>query len=221
MKRHTKTAQGKFSLRTNYSLMNSNKFYAFVVLTVAIVVTAVLLFRESSPASKRGARLDNSSSIIGRAAKFSESGTVAIPSGPLKVQYASPAPKIAPIIPDPTPAPIQAVVNLGKKAYSPRFYSARSERLAIKAQDSVPIKVSWPEDTTNPGVFVHAIQGGQIDGSSAKSFAFNQDKSIRFTFTAGQEPGLYQVLLRRGTTEEVLEFWVPTNQPKEDPYALK
>src|SRR5207248_6275541 len=70
----------------------------------------------------------------------------AIPSGPLKVKYASPAPNIAPIQPDPTPVPVEAVVTRGDKTYQPKFYSGHSERLAVALNQAVPIKLSWPGD---------------------------------------------------------------------------
>lgn len=147
--------------------------------------------------------------------------TRAIPSGPLKVKFASPAPKIASALSDPTPVPVEAVVTRGDKTYQPKFYSGHSERLAVALNQTVPIRLSWPGDNLSSGVFVQAIQGGRIDsGGNSKQFALDDTKTIAFTFTPNTGPGMYQVILRRGTVEESLEFWVPTGHPGNEPPTI-
>jgi hypothetical protein len=152
--------------------------------------------------------------------KSSAAGTRPAANGPLKVEYASPAPKIAPVRPDPAPPAGKAALTVGNKAISPANYSGRYERVAVRSGQAVTVQLSWPDDNISAGVYADAIQGGKIDGQKSKSFDFRNGKAIRFVFTPDHEAGRYEVLLRRGTTEEVLQFWVPTNHPEKDPHAL-
>jgi hypothetical protein len=144
--------------------------------------------------------------------------TRAAPTGPLDVEYASPAPQIAPPLPEATAAQVQAVVTRDKKSYSPKFYSGRSERMAVGLNQTVPIQLSWPGDNEHAGVFIQAVHGGKIDGkSNNKTVTFGPDKSASFTFTPDAGEGTYEIVLRRGTTEEALSFWVPTGNPTDPP----
>lgn len=90
--------------------------------------------------------------------------------------------------------------------------------MAVALNETVPIKLSWPSDTTNSGVFVQAVHGGKIDGGgNSKTFTFSGDKTVSFGFTPDAGPGAYEIVLRRGTTEEAISFWVPTGNPTDPP----
>lgn len=143
---------------------------------------------------------------------------MATPTPALIVEYASPAPSIAPVPATPAPAPVQATVTRDGKAISPKFFAGRSERMAVALNHTVPITLSWPNDTTSGGVFVQAVHGGKIDGhGNSKTFSFSGDKTVSFSFTPDAGTGSYEIVLRRGTTEEALSFWVPTGDPKDPP----
>ena len=120
--------------------------------------------------------------------------------------------------PEPTAVPVQAVVTRNEKAYQPKFYAGRSERLAVHPNEAVPIKLSWSDDNIHEDVFVQAVHGGKIDNAgNNKRFALTGNKTISFTFTADAGPGTYEIVLRRGTDEEALSFWVPTANRENDP----
>ncbi len=122
----------------------------------------------------------------------------------------------------PTPVPGQASVKLGEKSLSPKNNAGHFERIAVKLNQSVPIQLSWPEDNTHEDVFVQAVHGGKIDNSgNSKRFSLTGDKTISFVFTPDSGTGSYEIVLRRGTIEEALQFWVPTGNPKADPPTLK
>jgi hypothetical protein len=143
-------------------------------------------------------------------------------SQPRFVDYASPPPSIAPVIAETTPEPAQAKIVRGDATYTPKFYAGHSERLTVAPKQTVPVQLSWPNDTGHKDVFVQAVHGGSIDGGgNAKRFSLAKSKTISFTFAPAADPGLYEILLRRGTTEESLEFWVPTSNPQYDPPARK
>ena len=136
----------------------------------------------------------------------------------LVVQNASGAPHIAPVIAAPTPVPVQATIIRDEQEYSPKFHGGHSERIAVKLGQTIPIRLSWPNDNEHEGVFVQAVHGGKIDGgSNDKSLPFGPDKTVSFTFTPDSGTGSYEIVLRRGTTEEALSFWVPTGNPGSDP----
>lgn len=111
-----------------------------------------------------------------------------------------------------------AKVTLGDRTVAPRNRVAHFERLKVAPEQEIPIEVSWPEDKTSTEVFCQAIAGGTIDrGGNAQRLPITPGQPVKFTFKTGHESGLYEVVLRRGTQEEVLEFWVPSPRPENDP----
>lgn len=114
----------------------------------------------------------------------------------------------------------KASIAIGERKVMPPNYGGHYQRVALAPRQEVSIQLSWPEDKVSEGVFVHAIQGGTIDGEHGKGFPLDTNRSVRFAFTPTNESGLFQVLVRRGTAEEVLNFWVPSNRPASDPHAL-
>lgn len=120
--------------------------------------------------------------------------------------------------PDPVPPAGVAKVTLGDRTVAPRNRVAHFERLKAAPEQEIPIEVSWPGDKTSTEVFCQAIAGGTIDsGGNAQRLAITPGQPVKFTFKVGHESGLYEIVLRRGTQEEVLEFWVPTSRPEDDP----
>lgn len=107
-------------------------------------------------------------------------------------------------------APGRAVLEKDGQRVTPARYDTRFERIVVRPHQELIVTMSWPHDTLSEDVLVHAIHGGRIDGgANAKRFALGSDRTVQFTVELGNAPGLYEVLLRRGTKEEVLEFWVP------------
>ena len=127
----------------------------------------------------------------------------------------------SPPLPEPEPPAGVAKVTLGERSLTPKNTAAHFQRIKVQAEEEIPIEVSWPDDKTSTEVLCHAIAGGTIDrGGNAVRLPIKPGEPVKFTFKTDHEAGLYQVLLRRGTQEEVLEFWVPTQAPGNDPPAL-
>lgn len=156
---------------------------------------------------------------------------VTVPPTVAQAVAVNPAPPVAvmhitrlqesPPRPEPVPPRGVAKVTLGEREITPVNRVAHFERIKIAPAQAVPIEVAWPEDRTSTEVLAHAIDGGTIDrATNSRLIALTPGEPVRFTFTSGHGAGLYQVLLRRGTQEEVLEFWVPTTHPENDPPAL-
>jgi hypothetical protein len=198
--------------------MNRKSPTIFITVGVGALLIILLVFQLTKDGGSFGHRLNNPATT----AKAAAVGTVNLPTGPLKVKYASPPPKIAPVAADPTPIPVQAVVTRKDKPYTPNFYAGQSERLAVQSNEQVPIELSWPGDTTHSDVFVQAVHGGKIDGTgNSRRFSLAESKTVSFTFTPDAGPGSYELVLRRGTVEEALRFWVSTGNPKADPPTIK
>lgn len=98
-------------------------------------------------------------------------------------------------------------------------HSGRFQKVEVKPYEEVPITVSWPTDDRSKGVAVYPIHGGTIDGGSRKDFSLTDSKQISFVFRNSGSPGLYQVILRRGSTEEVLQFYIPLPKTASAPAA--
>jgi len=116
----------------------------------------------------------------------------------------------------------RAVVTLGAREVEPQRFGTQFEQVGLQPGQEVTVTVSWPADDRSEDVLVHAIDGGRIDGgANAKRFSLLDSKSVGFTYRAGNGPGRYQVLLRRGTTEEALRFWIATPHGRFDPPTLQ
>jgi hypothetical protein len=190
-----------------------NRATLVIAISIGIVATTCWFFRHSAARFPLD-RKDQASLITAAQPQIDSSGTRAIPSGPLKVEFESPAPRIAAETPAPATAPVQAIVRRGSKTLTPQFYSGQSERITVALNETIPIRLSWPDDTVHPDVFVQAVHGGTIDSSgNNKRFLLTDSKTIAFTFTPNMGPGIYEIVLRRGTVEEDLRFWVPTGDP--------
>lgn len=114
--------------------------------------------------------------------------------------------------PNPTqtnPYPGRATIQVDAAAVSPANFSGHFENIAVQSYQSVPVTVTWPAGDPSDGVLVYAIHGGWIDGASQRFFPLTNTKTIQFQFKNSGSPGLYQVILRRGTTEETVQFTVP------------
>jgi hypothetical protein len=122
-------------------------------------------------------------------------------------QAPTPTPAPAPLILDPYPG--QATVQVASGTSSPTNFAGRFEKIATEPYQTVTVAVTWPQDDPNAGVLVYAIHGGWIDGAGQRYFSFETSKTIQFDFKNSGSPGTYQVILRRGTTEEVLQFYIP------------
>lgn len=126
--------------------------------------------------------------------------------------------------PAPTPSnpyPAKAIAQVGEKKIKPINYSGRFQRIRVQPKQEIPVEVTWPADDPHDRVWVQPVHGGRVDGGTGKLFSLKESKSIQFVFTTGDSPGLYQVLLRRGSTEEAVDLWVSTSQPQSDPYTLQ
>jgi hypothetical protein len=85
----------------------------------------------------------------------------------------------------------------------------RFQRVSLKPSAQVPVTIAYPEGEPNQAVVLEAKDGGQFDnGAIVKIAKLDAQKKLSFTFQADGAPGIYQVSLRNGADEKVLDFWV-------------
>lgn len=119
--------------------------------------------------------------------------------------------------------PSRASIQIDGGEIAPQNFSGHYQRVVLERRGTAEIRVEFPGDEVSQQVLVRAIHGGKINGGENYA-VFNLDgerKEIAFTFESGREAGISEIILRRGTTEEVIQFWAPTAQPEYDPPALK
>lgn len=119
--------------------------------------------------------------------------------------------------------PSRAVMRIGRGQIAPTNFSGHYQRVVLERRGKAEIRVEFPGDEVSRQVLVRAIHGGKInDGENYAVFDLDGPrKEIAFTFESGREAGISEIILRRGTTEEVIQFWAPTDKPQYDPPALK
>ena len=118
--------------------------------------------------------------------------------------------------------PTKARVSLGQGSVDPINVGGHYQRLTLPSGAEAKITVEVPANDPSRQLLVRAIQGGTIN--NADNFAVfdlqSGARDISFTFRGGTDPGLSEIILRRGATEEVLQFWTPTASPQYDPPSL-
>lgn len=94
------------------------------------------------------------------------------------------------------------------------------DRVGLRHDQMVDIAVQYPATSAGETISVDALDGGQII-AAGKHLTIGTDGTIHFKFRAGHQPGNYQIVLREGTKEVGLQFWVrDDDQPKNNPPVL-
>jgi len=163
--------------------------------------------------------LDSSSQLAAKAAERTESAELATPvpeAQPLRASRGGDGWALD------AAASTKAVVRVGDRSIEPLNVGGHYQRLKLPRGTEASITVKVPADDPSPQLLVRAIQGGTING--AENYAVYDlsrgDQEVTFTFRGGTDPGLSEVILRRGSTEEVMQFWTPTADPEYDPPSL-
>ena len=181
-------------------------------LAVAVIIALVVFSRSSAPPPPAAAG-------TGQPATGSTAKPAVAPASASVVSTSVHRPSLP--LPEPAAPVGVAKVTLDGREITPPNHVAHFERIKVAPLQDIPIEVAWPADRTSTEVLAHAIQGGTIDrAGNSRRLPLTAGVPVKFTFTAGHEAGLYEILLRRGTQEEVLEFWVPTSHPENDPPSL-
>lgn len=118
-----------------------------------------------------------------------------------------------------TPAPageqtIATVTNDGAQRSLTPNEIGHFPRVYIKANQTVPVEVSYPDGQLGDPVVIQVEDGGALDNAlAAKVDKLDSLKKIAFKFTANADLGVYRIVLRKGADLRVLDFWVGDEQP--------
>ena len=87
------------------------------------------------------------------------------------------------------------------------------ERLDVGAAETLGIRVRWPRPIMGGHVAAEVNAAGYLDGrETSRLMKLDANGAIAFEYTASDYPGPCQVVLRAGSDETRLNFWVPPSK---------
>lgn len=94
-------------------------------------------------------------------------------------------------------------------------------RVAATPQQSIPVRIRYPDGEPDQEVAVAVQDGGQInERDTARVLRLDADRGISFRFVTGTNAGLYRVSLRKGVDRKTFTVWVgPELRLAEQPAA--
>ncbi len=82
-------------------------------------------------------------------------------------------------------------------------------RVQVKPKETIPVRVTFPGGDPGDFVMIEAKDGGHLENRKiVKPTALDAKRGVDFEFTTNQEEGVYRVLVRRGSDQRLLDFWV-------------
>jgi hypothetical protein len=91
----------------------------------------------------------------------------------------------------------------------------------IRPHETVNVRLQFPLSFNNAPVLATALDGGQATVSTS-NMTIAPDGTTRMRFQAGDQPGLYRVLVVVGTSRSILKFWIADPQnPNGNPPVLQ
>lgn len=92
--------------------------------------------------------------------------------------------------------------------------AGRFNRVRVKPSTPFPVEVAYSEGEPGQNVVVEVEDGGELgNGNGVEVVKLDTQRRVNFSFKADATPGKYQVVLRKGVDEKVLEFWVGPDLP--------
>ncbi len=145
-----------------------------------------------------------------------------LPADYLSAQSIPPAPPPNLSLVPPTDAGPTATIAFANSA-SVRTHSKGGHfRLTgISPSETVNVRLQFPLSFASAPLLVTALDGGEVRVQRQYS-VIAADGTTAIRFKAGDQPGLYRVLVMAGESRSVLKFWVadPKN-PKDNPPVLQ
>jgi hypothetical protein len=95
-------------------------------------------------------------------------------------------------------------------------------RLAgIGARETVNVRLNFPPSLAGTAIMVSSLDGGELN-IPGRHDIIAPDGRASFQFKAGDQPGLYRVLLVASGNRSLLKFWVDDSKnPKANPPHLQ
>jgi hypothetical protein len=123
-------------------------------------------------------------------------------------------------VPLPQTAPLATVIFPDNWFIKTRCTDGLSPMMGISATETVNVQVTFPPTVVGQTITVEALDGGMA-GATKTDETLGVDGVVPFNFTAGDQPGLYRIVVKVGDTSSTLQFWItdPDN-PDETPPLL-
>jgi hypothetical protein len=123
-----------------------------------------------------------------------------------------------------TPVDTRPVVTIGfSNAPAVRSHAANGHfrPAAVYANETVTVRLEYLPAFAGVPIVATALDGGEVAVPRAQA-AIDENGVAWIRFRAGQQPGLYRVLVLAGSKHSILEFWVddPKN-PSASPPAIR
>jgi hypothetical protein len=108
-----------------------------------------------------------------------------------------------------------ASVQTGEQKFRLTLNQAgRFNRVRVVPNKALPVSVEYAEGEPGQNVVVEVEDGGELgNGKGVEVVKLDSQRQVNFSFKADATPGKYQVVLRKGVDEKVLEFWVGEDLP--------
>ena len=130
-----------------------------------------------------------------------------------------------PPLPEPTIAPAQSVESgpsakmtfVGQPSFEMQSRKGRFLLAGLRPHETVDIQLQFSTRWANKSIVVQALDGGNLSTQPGNS-VIAADATVSFRFQAGDQSGLYRVLVIGGGGSSTLKFWVPDPaNPKANP----
>lgn len=119
--------------------------------------------------------------------------------------------------------PLDAIAEIDLGMGQPATVYCRKgnfDRVGLRHDQTVDIGIQYSTAAAGQAIAIEALDGGRVN-AAAKNSIVAPDGTIHFKFRAGHEPGLYQIVLRSGSQELGLHFWVLDDEhPKNNPAVV-
>lgn len=140
---------------------------------------------------------------------------------PLAIPPPPPPNLSLPVPPDLGPVVSFSFEGGGSLKTKARGKHGRFELLEIQPHEKVEIDLQYPAALLSARVTAQSLDGGKLSLKTKDSFVPSSGL-VSVRFQAGDQPGLYRLLVRAGETESTLKFWVlDEKDPKTNPPALR
>lgn len=79
----------------------------------------------------------------------------------------------------------------------------------IRPHQQFMVQVAYPRAARSEKAWVIVLDGGLLDnGRKEQVVQLDAHRRLMFNFKAGASPGIYRVVVRKGSDSKVIQFWV-------------
>lgn len=115
----------------------------------------------------------------------------------------------------------EARYEFGGRVVTPGNQRGQMALVHVAPGMEIAATIKWPRAVPGTAVALEVVDGGRLEGSQLSMLKQVDGRGeIQFRFTANRQPGRCQVVVRSGTDEMALRFWVAEEMAKNAPAGL-